>query len=91
MLTYTYKTIVSTLYVTLGFKVLSFFISVSLYFLAFYKHFVVLVQKIDDSTIEVKDLENSSAARQAVLQHEKGINAKKVLADIVRFHIIVKE
>lgn len=83
-----YKTIASAIYIMINQTILSFFIGISLFFHAYYKHFTVLVQKIDNRTVEFENFEDPPA----VMQLKNEFHAKKiVLRDIIQFHIIVIE
>lgn len=76
-------------YFALNSVISSFFVGISLYFNAFYKHFVVLVKEIDSPPIEIKNLDDSPT--RSVTQHKKKSHAQQMLNEIIQFHIIVKE
>lgn len=61
-----------------------FFISIALYFQAFYEHFVTLANEINNVSTSYGDKENLSDKIQ------KDITAKETLSEAIRFHVFVK-
>lgn len=82
-----YITIASILYLIVNSMILLLFIGIFLFFCAFYKHFVILVNEINSPTIEIENFADSPA----LIQHQKEIHSKEVLRATIQFHVIVKE
>lgn len=80
METIAYSMIGVSTYFVIDAMIVSFFIGISLYFHAFYKHFAVLVREIDNPPAESDSL-----------GHKKEIHAKRILREAIQLHIFEKE
>lgn len=85
MATTAFLSITGLIYLFTKLTILSFFIGTFLYFQAFYKHFGILVKEIESDKIKGSD------NPPAEMQHGKEIHAKRILREIIQFHIMTKQ
>lgn len=68
--------------------ILSFFIGTYMYYDAFHKYFAILVNEINNPP---KSIKSEDSVDPPAIQHTNKIHAKRMLREIIQFHVIVKE